>query len=92
MKSINDIVKESANKGEWCLWDYTDDGVREILIWKGNGRDQSDVTELDKNGFEIMNTTFEEVIKYCEGHKKDPIDKWHLDFENAEWDKIKDLF
>ena len=39
-----------------------------------------------------MNTTFEEVMKYCEEHKKDPIDKWHLDFSNADITKIPSIF
>ena len=92
MKTINDIINESKSKGEWCLWDYKDDDIREILIWKGNGRDQSEVYEIDEDGTQIMNSTFEEVIKYCEDHKDDQIDKWHLDFFNANWNKIKNIF
>jgi len=92
MKLLTQIVKESTSNGEWCLWDYKDSGIREILIWKGNGHDQSDVTEIDENGIEIMNTSFDEIIKYCESHKNDKIDKWHLDFYNAKWNNIKTLF
>lgn len=92
MKNLTQILTENESKGEWCLWDYKDSGIREILIWKGDGKDQSDVTEIDKNGLEIMNMSFEDIMKYCEEHKNDTIDKWHLDFSNAKWDKIKDLF
>jgi hypothetical protein len=92
MKNLAEIVTENKSKGEWCLWDYKDSGVREILVWKGNGKDQSQVSDIDEKGFELMNVTFEDVIKYCEEHKKDEVDKWHLDFSNAKWDKIKDLF
>lgn len=63
-----------------------------FLFWKGNGKDQSQVSDIDEKGFELMNVTFEDVMKYCGDHKKDEVDKWHLDFSNAKWDKIKDLF
>jgi len=93
MKTINDIVNESSQaKGEWCLWDYKENGVREILIWKGNGKDQSDVTEIDEDGWEIMNVEFEKISEYCKKRKKDPIDKWHLDFSNADLSKIPSIF
>lgn len=92
MKNLTQIVTENKSKGEWCLWDYKEDGVREILIWKGDGKDQSDVTEIDEKGYEIMNAQFEDIIKYCEEHKKDEVDKWHLDFSNAKWEKIKGIF
>lgn len=92
MKNLSQIVNESSSNGEWCLWDYKDSGVREILIWKGNGKDQSQVSDIDENGFELMNVTFEDVIKYCEEHKKDEVDKWHLDFSNADLSKIPSIF
>lgn len=93
MKNINEfLTKKDVNEQSWCLWDYKDDSVREVLVWKGDGRDQSDVTEIDKNGKSIMNTSFAEVIKYCEEHKNDNIDKWHLDFSNANWKKIETIF
>lgn len=94
MKSINDIIKESSkdSHGEWCLWDYKENGVHEILIWKGDGKDQSEITDIDEHGSELMNVPFETIIGYCEKHKNDNVDKFHLDFKNAKWDKIKDLF
>ena len=92
MKKLSQIVNESSSNGEWCLWDYKEDGVREILIWKGDGKDQSDVTEIDEKGVEIMNVPFEDIMKYCEEHKKDEVDKWHLDFSNAKLEKIKTIF
>ena len=93
MKTINEIINEaSTSKDSWCLWDYKENGVHEILIWKGNGRDQSDITEIDKDGFDLMNVPFETIIEYCEKHKNDDIDKFHLDFSNAKWNKIKDIF
>lgn len=92
MKTLTNIINESNLKGEWCLWDYTENGVHEILIWKGNGKDQSDVTEIDKDGVEIMNVEFDEISKYCEAHNKDKIDKWHLDFSNAKLNKIPTIF
>ena len=55
MKNLAEIVTEEKSKGEWCLWDYTENGVREILVWKGDGKDQSDVTEIDKDGYELSN-------------------------------------
>ena len=91
MKTLKQIT-ESKSGGEWCLWDYKENGIREILIWKGNGKDQSDVTEIDEDGWEIMNVEFEKILEYCEKHKKDPIDKWHLDFSNAELSKIPSIF
>ena len=60
MKNLAEIVTENKSKGEWCLWDYTENGVREILVWKGDGKDQSDVTEIDKDGYELMNVDFKE--------------------------------
>lgn len=39
-----------------------------------------------------MNVPFETIIEYCEKHKKDNVDKFHLDFSNAKWNKIKDIF
>ena len=95
MKNLIEYLTEAnSDDRSWNLWDYMDDGIREILIWKSGGvePEQSDVTELDENGKEIMNTSFEEVIKYCEEHKDDKIDKFHLDFSNAKWNKIKDIF
>jgi len=93
MRLISEIINESSSsKGEWCLWDYKENGVHEILVWKGDGKDKSDITEVDKEGFALMNRPFEEVISYCEDHKKDDVDKWHLDFSNANWNKIKDIF
>jgi len=92
MKNLAEIVTEGNSKGEWCLWDYKDNDVREILIWKGNGHDQSDVTNLDGNGKELMNVTFEEVMAYCKKYKDAEVDKWHLDFYDADWNKIKDIF
>ena len=92
MKTLTNIINESTPKGKWCLWDYTENGVREILIWKGNGKDQSDVTEIDKDGVEIMNVEFDEISKYCEAHKKNKIDKWHLDFSNSILSKIPSIF
>ena len=65
MKLLTQIVKESTSNGEWCLWDYTENGVREILVWKGDGKDQSDVTEIDKDGYELMNVDFKEIEIYC---------------------------
>lgn len=92
MKAITELINEVSSKGEWCLWDYKENGVHEILIWKGDGRDQSDITEIDEKGTELMNVPFDKVIEYCEEHKKDNVDKFHLDFENANWNKIKDIF
>lgn len=92
MKDLRDMFVTEASGNEWCLWDYKENDVREILIWKGDGRDQSDVTNKDGNGKELMNVTFEEVIKYCEEHKDDKVDKFHLDFSNAKWNKIKTIF
>ena len=95
MKSINEIINETSSKdqhGEWCLWEYRIDGYREILIWKGNGNDQSDITEIDEHGVEMLNVPFETVIGYCKKHKDNKIDHFHLDFSNAQWDKIKDIF
>ena len=89
MKAITELINEGSSKGEWCLWDYKENGVHEILIWKGDGRDQSDITEIDEKGTELMNVPFYKVIEYCEEHKKDNVDKFHLDFENANWKKIK---
>lgn len=93
MKDLKSMfINEKSEDKVWCLWDYKENDVREILIWKGNGRDQSDVTNKDGNGKELMNVTFEEVMAYCKKYKDAEVDKWHLDFSNAKWDKIKDLF
>lgn len=91
MKDIKDFLINESNN-EWCLWDYKENGVHEILIWKGNGKDQSQISDIDENGTELMNVSFEEIIKYCEKHKNDNVDKFHLDFLNAKWNKIKDIF
>lgn len=95
MKNIDQFINEGSNKyanGEWCLWEYKDNGERIILIWKSNGKDQSDVTDIDEHGIEIMNVEFDTIIGYCKKHKNDNIDKFYLDFSNANWDKIKDIF
>ena len=95
MKNLAEfVIGESKEDKSWNLWDYTENNVREILIWKNGGEapEQSDVTEIDKEGISLMNTSFEEVKNYVESHKKDDIDKWHLDFSNANFDKIKDIF
>ena len=94
MKSINDIIKESAkdSHGEWCLWDYKENGVHEILIWKGDGKDQSEITDIDEHGLELMNVPFETMSGYCEKHKNDNVDKWHLDFSNEKIKKIPSIF
>lgn len=84
-------INESKPKGEWCLWDYEENQVKEILIWKGNGRDQSSVEEIDSNGVEIMNASLEDVISYCKEHK-DEVDKVHLDISNAKLEKIESIF
>lgn len=70
MKNLAEIVTEEKSKGEQCLWDYTENGVREILVWKGDGKDQSDVTEIDKDGYELMNVDFKEIEIYCRYHGK----------------------
>lgn len=93
MKHINEfLTKKDIDTKSWCLWDYKENGIREILVWKGNGRDQSDITEIDKNGTAIMNAPFSEIMKYCKEHKNDKVDKWHLDFFDANWDKIESIF
>ncbi len=92
MKTLTNIINEAKSGGEWCLWDYKENGVHEILIWKGNGKDQSDVTEIDEDGIAIMNVEFEEVAEYCKKNKKEAIDKWHLDFSNADIEKIPSIF
>ena len=91
MKTLKQIL-ESKVGGEWCLWDYKENGVREILVWKGDGKDQSDVTEIDEKGVEIMNVDFGKISEYCKTHKDDPIDKWHLDISNANISKIPNIF
>ena len=92
MKNLAEIVTEEKSKGEWCLWDYTENGVREILVWKGDGKDQSDVTEIDKDGYELMNVDFKEIEIYCRDHGEHEIDKYHLDFSNADLSKIPSIF
>ena len=92
MKNLAEIVTEEKSKGEWCLWDYTENGVREILVWKGDGKDQSHVTEIDKDGYELMNVNFKEIEIYCRDHGKHEIDKYHLDFSNADLSKIPSIF
>lgn len=92
MKDLKDIITESKPKREWCLWDYTEHGVHEILIWKGNGRDQSDVSEVDENGDEMLNVEFEEIEMYLKNHNLNEIDKLHLDVSNADLAKIPTIF
>lgn len=93
MKTLkNKILESSLSKGDWCLWDYKENGVREILIWKGDGKDQSDVKEIDKDGYELMNVDFKEIEIYCREHDKNEIDKFHLDFSNADFSKIPNIF
>ena len=93
MKSINQVINESSSsKDTWCLWDYKENGVREILIWKGDGKDQSDVKEIDKDGYELMNVDFKEIEMYCKDHDKNEIDKFHLDVSNADLSKIPSIF
>lgn len=93
MKNLNTYINESSSsKNEWCLWDYKENGVHEILIWKGNGKDQSDVKEIDEDGYELMNVPFKEIMEYCEKNKDAKVDKWHLDFSNAELSKIPNIF
>lgn len=91
---INNINEAISEDKAWNLWDYKENGVHEILIWKNTGvsPDMSDITEIDKDGISLDNTSFEEIIKYCKKHKDDKVDKFHLDFSNANWDKINDIF
>lgn len=93
MKTIKEyITNESWHYNpdkEWCCWDYKlDDGRREILVWKGDGHDDSSVEEWDKNGTEIMNSSFNAVMEYVSKHK-DSADKVCLDISNA---KIENLY
>ena len=95
MKALNEhIISEMSEDKSWNLWDYKENGVHEILVWKNSGEspEMSDITEIDKDGVELMNTSFEEVKKYIEKHKNDNVDKFHLDFSNAKLDKIKGIF
>ena len=94
MKSLNDYIISEKEDTSWNLWDYKENGVHEILIWKNTGAapEMSDLSEIDKNGTAIDNASFEEVIEYCKQHKNDDVDKFHLDFSNAKWDKINDIF
>ncbi|MBR4590099.1 MAG: hypothetical protein IKO36_05475 [Bacteroidaceae bacterium] len=90
---FNDFINESKTDGVWCLWDYKQNGEHKILIWKGDGMDQSDVTDIDKNGKDLLNVTFDEIVSYCEQCKKsNNVDKWHLDFSNANLSKIPTIF
>lgn len=91
MKNLNDIINEAAPKGEWCLWDY-EDGEREVLIWKGDGKDQSFLEDVGLEGTDLLNVPFEDIVEYCNKHKSDPIDKWHFDFSNAKIEKLKNVF
>lgn len=95
MKSLNEyLINEREEDRSWNLWDYKENGVHEILIWKNTGTtpDMSDVSEVDPDGKYLDNTSFEEIKKYIEKHKNDGVDKFHLDFSNAKLDKINDIF
>ena len=95
MKSLNEyLFLEKEEDRSWNLWDYKENGVHEILIWKNTDitPDMSDVTEIDPNGKYLDNTSFEEIKKYINAHKNDHVDKFHLDFSNAKLDKINDIF
>lgn len=91
MKTIKEYLTNEAYNptNGWCCWDYTlDDGRREILVWRGDGHDQSSVEEYDDNGTEIMNSTFDGVMEYVLKHKNSA-DKVCLDISNA---KIENLY
>ena len=66
------IISEKAEDKSWNLWDYKENGVHEILIWKNSTPkvpEQSDITEIDKDGIELMNTSFDEIKSYIRKHK-----------------------
>lgn len=96
MKTLNEyLLLEKEEDRSWNLWDYRENGVHEILIWKNSTPEvpeQSDITEIDKDGIELMNTSFDEIKSYIEKHKNDKVDKFHLDFSNAKLDKINSIF
>lgn len=93
MRSLKSIcINEGTSAAEWCLWDYKEHGERIVLIWKGDGRDQSDVTEIDENGHDLMNVNFNEIVEYCNEHKNAPVDKWLLDISGAKIDNIAKIY
>ena len=95
MKKLSNIIKEAKEDNVYCLWDYIDNGgnqTHDILIWKGNGKDQSSIDEAYDKGTELMNVSFNEIKNYLETKAKKvdrillQIDEKHLDLN-----LIKDL-
>ena len=99
MKKLSNIIKESKDDNVYCLWDYVDNGgnkTHDILIWKGNGRDQSSIDEAYGKGTELLNVSFEEIKNYLKNkaEKVDRIllqtDERHLDFNSIK--ELKSIY